>query len=149
MKLLESFGVSEGFPVAGSRPQKNNNRLDLIWCAEAKAFGATHGDRPGGPHSFDGYDGFAVFPDVETGDHAAVRWLSVPAHFHQGQLPGFFLDPDGTTLIVGYLGATYAQVIYRFAPPSQNNTELYISSNIARVPGLTRETKLTSDLLVL
>lgn len=149
MNLIQSFGMSEGFPVPGSRPQVNNNRLDLIWCAEAKAFGATHGDRPGGPHSFEGYDGFAVFPDVETGDLAAQKWLSVPAHFHQGPLPGFFMDPNGTVLVGGYLNATFAQVIYRFAPPSQNNTELYIAGTISRVPGLTRETKLTVDLLVL
>jgi hypothetical protein len=149
MVLIESMGISEGFPVPGTRPNKNNNRLDLMWCAEAKAFGAIRGDRPGGPLSFEGYDGFAVFPDVKTGDEAAQRWLSVPAHFHQGSLPGYFLDPNGTVLVGGYLGATFAQAIYRFAPPNQNNTELYISTNIERVAGLTRGTILTPELLQL
>jgi hypothetical protein len=149
MNLIESMGVSEGFPVAGSRPQRNNNRLDLMWGSEAKSFGALRGDRPGTPHSFLGYDGFAVFPDVKTGDEAAQKWLSIPAKFHQGPLPGFFTDPNGTTLVSGYLGATFAQVIYRFAPPNQNNTELYISSNCERVPSLTRETIITAEWLVL
>jgi hypothetical protein len=147
MTLLQSMSISEGFPILGTRPHINNNPLDLMWGAEAKSFGATHGDRPGGPHSFDGFDGFAVFPDAVTGWRAAIRWLSVPAHFHKGPLPGFFLDPNGTTLVGGYLGATFAQAINRFAPPNENNTEIYISSNIARVPGLTRGTIITRELL--
>ncbi len=147
MTLLQSMSISEGFPVAGSRPHVNNNPLDLMWGAEAKSFGAIRGDRPGGPHSYLGFDGFAVYEKPKDGWKAAVRWLSVPAHFHNGALPGFFLDPNGTVLVAGYLGSTFAQMLYRFAPPSENNTELYISTNIARVPGLTRETIITHELL--
>ena len=124
MNLLESFSVSEGFPVAGSRSQRNNNPGDLIWGDEAKAFGATHGDPV-----------FAVFPDAATGWKALQRWLSVPAKFdHDGNLEG------------GYQGATLSQVINRFAPPSENNTAAYISGVCERT-GLTPETIVTEDLL--
>jgi len=141
------MSVSEGFNIVNSRPHCNNNPLDLLWGMEAKSFGATHGDLLGGPHSYEGSAGFAVFPAPAIGWKAAQRWLSVPAKFHNGLLPNFFLDPDGTTLISGYLGATFAQLIYRFAPPSENNTEAYIEGTISRVPSLTRETILTHSLL--
>jgi hypothetical protein len=141
------MSVSEGFNIVGSRPYRDNNPLDLMWCAEAKRFGATHGDLLGGPHSFEGSDGFAVFPDAPTGWRAGKWWLSVPAIFHNGLVPGHYLDPNGKTLVAGYLGATFAQLIYRFAPPSQNNTEAYIAGCISRCPGLTRSTIITHDLL--
>jgi hypothetical protein len=146
MTLLQAMSISEGFNIPGARPYINNNPLDLMWGAEAKSFGATRGDRPGGPHSFEGHDGFAVFPTVAIGWKAAQRWLSVPSHLHHGPVPGLFMDPNGTTLLAGYLGATIAQMIYRFAPPSENNTESYISGVCQRA-SLQRETIVTSILL--
>lgn len=146
MTLLQSMSVSEGFNIINSRPHRDNNPLDLMWGSEAKSFGATHGDLLGGPHSFEGSDGFAVFPDAVTGWRAAQRWLSVPAKFHSGIIHGLYLDPNGYTLVSGYLGATLAQVIYRFAPPDQNNTEAYIVG-VCQRSGLTRETVLTHELL--
>lgn len=145
MTLLQSFSVSEGFPVPGSRPRVNNNPGDLIWGCEAESFGATHGDRPSAS-GYKEYSGFAVFPDAATGWKALQRWLSVPAHLHAGPVNGLFFDPNGTTLVGGYLGATLAQVIHRFAPPSENNTAAYISGMCERT-GLTPETVLTKALL--
>lgn len=98
---MEGFYTTEEVP---NRPQRNNNPLDLIYCPETISFGATGGD----PR-------FAVFTDLETGWVAAQRWLSIPARF----------DVAGR-LIGGYAGATFEQVINRFAPPSENNTEEYI-----------------------
>jgi hypothetical protein len=124
MTLLQAFSVSEGYPIAGSRSQRNYNPGDLIWCAESKAFGAMRGDPV-----------FAVFPDPHTGWKALKRWLSVPAKFdHEGNLVG------------GYCGATLSQVIHRFAPPSENNTAAYISGVCERT-GLTPETIVTEELL--
>lgn len=146
--MLETFpqaiSVSEGFPVLGSRPRLNNNPGDLIWGPEAERLGAIRGDKGGYPK----YSGFAVFPTPAIGWKALVGWLSVPATFHQGPLAGYFTDPNGTTLVGGYLGATIAQVIYRFAPPSDNNnTEKYITGVCERT-GLTRETVVTAELLL-
>jgi hypothetical protein len=114
----------EGFPVDGSRPQRNNNPGDLTFCGETVSFGATAGD----PR-------FAIFPDAETGWNALRRWLSVPAKF----------DSAGN-LIHGYLGATLKQAINRFAPPNENNSSEYVEVVCNRT-GLTPETILTPDLL--
>ncbi len=140
------MSVSEGFPVSGSRPQVNNNPLDLIWGDESERFGATHGDRPG--HIYKGYSGFAVFPTLPMGWRAAQRWLSIPAKF--GQIKPKDNRPLGPSgyLMAGYLGATFEQVIYRFAPPEDNNnTEAYIVGTMERVPGLTRQTIVTPEWL--
>ncbi len=106
LTILQAMGKMEGFGVLGSRPTKNNNPLDLTYCSESVSFGAT------------GTDGrFAVFPDEETGWNAGRRWLSIPAKF----------DVHGN-LIAGYLGATLEQVINRFAPPNENNSNEYVSN---------------------
>jgi hypothetical protein len=142
---MEGYGALQpnGAP---DRPTANNNPLDLIWGAEAKAFGAIRGDRTA-PGGLDGYSGMAVFPDASTGWKAAQRWLSVPAKFAQGVVPGFpFTDPNGTTLVGGYLGATLAQAIYRFAPPNENNTEHYIAY-VSGQTGIARTDTVTPEML--
>jgi hypothetical protein len=134
MTFLQAISVSEGFPIQGSRSQRNNNPGDLIWCLEAQAFGATHGDVVNA-NGFDGYSGFAVFPDARTGWKALQRWLSVTARFdHEGNLVG------------GYLGGQLQQVITRFAPPIENNTKAYIEGVCERT-GLNPTTPITADLL--
>ena len=137
MLLLEAQGHIEGAFTLGSRAQRNHNPTNMIAGEEANRFGAT------------GSDGeFAIFPDWPTGWKAAQKWWSVPAKLQRGPVKGFpFTDPNGTTLGGGYLGATLAQCIYRFAPPSSNNTEAYIAFLIANVPGLLRTTVITADLL--
>lgn len=152
MTWLQAQSVGEGYydenlnVIEGKRPAKNNNPLDLRWGPEAEAFGATHGDQVA-PESYKGYSGFAVFPDRRTGFRAAQRWESVPAKFVTGPVEGLYLDPNGTTLVGGYLGATLAQVCYRFTPPSDgNNTEAYLTGNCQR-SGYQREMVLTEALL--
>lgn len=128
--LLDAMAIREGFYVPHSRPQRNNNPLDLKYGPEAIRFGATHGD----PR-------FAVFPDLATGWVAAARWLKVPAKFKAvGD------DPHGE-LVGGYLGATLSQVIHRFAPPNENNTSAYLDF-VCIATGLTPFTLLTPDLLI-
>lgn len=121
--FLEAIAREEGFEVENSRPQRNNNPGDLIFCPESEKFGATHGD----PR-------FAVFPDVATGWDALRRWLSVPAHIEGGQL------------VAGYLGATVAQIVHRFAPPVENNTDAYVV-NVCTWADLTPETIITAENL--
>jgi hypothetical protein len=145
MTWLEAQSVGEGFNIAGSRPQINNNPLDLIWGTEAEAFGATHGDRMN-IESYKGYSGFAVFPNVPTGFRAAQRWLSVPAKFTSTPIPNRPEGPQGW-LASGYLGATLEQVCYRFAPPEDgNDTEAYITGNCQR-SGYQRTDVLTEAML--
>jgi hypothetical protein len=152
MLLLEGMSHMEGYGVpeasgAPDRPTANNNPLDLIWGAEAKAFGAIRGDRTA-PGGLDGYSGMAVFPDVATGWKAAQRWLSVPAKFEPGPVTGFpFCDPTtNETLVGGYLGATLAQLVYRFAPPNENNTEHYLDY-LEEETGILRTTTVTAEML--
>lgn len=124
MLLLEAIAHEEGFFKLNSRPARNNNPGDLMYGNEAIRFGATHSDGR-----------FAVFPDVLTGYNALRRWLSIPAVFKNGKLEG------------GYLGATIEQVIYRFAPPFENRSDLYLSY-VLHVTGLEAHTILTSEMLV-
>jgi hypothetical protein len=153
MTWLQAQSVGEGYyngaleVIEGGRPARNNNPLDLRWGAEAEGFGATHGDEVN-EEGYKGYAGFAVFPDPKTGFRAAQRWLSVPARFFRGPVAGYpFTDPNGTTLVGGYLGATLAQVCYRFTPPGDNNnTEAYLNGNCER-SGYNRTDILTEAML--
>jgi hypothetical protein len=148
MTWLEAQSVSEGFNVAGSRPARNNNPINMRWGPEAERFGATHGDVvSNAPGSYKGYSGFAVYPDRVTGWKAAQRWESIPAVLKPGPIAGFWMDPNGTCLVGGYLGATLAQVCYRFAPPEDgNNTEAYITGTCGR-SGTQRTDILTEAML--
>jgi hypothetical protein len=124
MLVLEAFAHQEGYFKPGSRPQRNNNPLDLEYGNEAIRFGST------------GSDGrFAIFPNVLTGWNAARRWLSIPAHIVDGILEG------------GYVGATFEQVINRFAPPNENNTNAYIDY-VCTNTGHLRTDILTLEMLV-
>lgn len=136
MEVLEAMACQEGFYVEGDRPQRNNNPLDLTWSTEARKFGATKGDRvsPGG---LDGYAGMAVFSDALTGWRAAQAWLGVPARFDSNK-----------ELMAGYRGATLKQVIYRFAPPSENNTEAYLAF-VCKATGLAETDVLTTEMLAI
>lgn len=135
MLFLQGIAHMEGFYILNDRPQRNNNPGDLEWNTESNRFGATHGD----PR-------FAIFSDVHTGWVALQRWLSVPAKIHQGAVRGYFLDPNGTTLVGGYLGATIAQVIHRFAPAGENDPALYVAT-VCKNCGLKPTDILTAELL--
>lgn len=129
MTFLQAVAKREGFGNPGNRPTRNNNPGDLDFCKETKAFGADHGDPT-----------FAVFLNAQDGWQALRRWLSVPAHFEPS--PG-----GGHKLVAGYLGATLAEVITRFAPPSENNTAAYIE-DVCSMTGLTPTTIITPEHLV-
>ena len=125
--LLEAMARQEGFYSDGltpDRPQANNNPLDLIYCNESASYGATGSDNR-----------FARFPDVATGWDAARRWLSVPAKFSAGG-----------DLVGGYCGATLQQVIFRFAPPNENQTSQYLA-NVCAWTGFTPQTVIDQAIL--
>jgi RHS repeat-associated protein len=66
---------------------------------------------------------FSVFPDASTGFEATARLLRTSKN---------------------YKGKTLSEVIYKYAPPSENNTEKYIS-DLSASAGISRET-IVSDL---
>ena len=128
MVLIEAMAHQEGYFGSDPevRPRRNNNPLDLIYGTESRSFGAKGGDPE-----------FAIFPDAITGWRAGARWLSVPARFdREGNLAG------------GYLGAKLRQVIFRFAPPSQNNSQAYLDY-VCENTGYTEDTVLTAAMLQL
>lgn len=135
MTLLQAIAKMEGFYVTGARPQRNNNPGDLAGGSESESFGATHSDGR-----------YAVFPDARTGWNALRRWLSVPARFSPTQAVP--MQPHGPSgyLVSGYMGATLEQVIFRFSPPNENNTQLYINT-VCNDTELPPETILTPELL--
>ena len=128
LTLAEAFARQEGFYAPGSRSARNCNPGDIRWGSFARQHGATHGDRP------DAQTAMAVFPSDEVGFAAYRALLSVKAYFVNGKLTA------------GYLGATLEQVISRFAPPSQNNTEIYIT-NVCDWTGFARTDVLTLEML--
>jgi hypothetical protein len=125
--LVPAMARCEGWYARGAepnRPQRNNNPLDLTYCSESAAFGATGGD----PR-------FAVFPDAATGWRAARRWLLVPARF----------DAAGN-LVGGYCGATLRQIINRFAPPSENDSSQYLE-DVATMTSIKPDQIVTADMI--
>jgi hypothetical protein len=134
--FLQAGATMEGFYKAGARPQRNNSPGDLDYCDEAIRFGAT------------GSDGrYAIFPDARTGWKAYQDWYSVPAHFtatNPGD--GRPLGPSGY-LVGGYLGATIAQAIWRFAPPSDNNNSSGYIDFVCTETGLLKTAELTANIL--
>jgi hypothetical protein len=48
----------------------------------------------------------------------------------------------------GYLGATLAQVIYRFAPPNENDTAAYLSY-VEAATGINRTEPITLEMLAI
>ena len=121
--LLEAIAQMEGFYKHGSRPQRNNSPGDLVYGSEAIRFGATSGD----PH-------YAVFPTPAVGWMALRSWLMIPAKFEDGKLVG------------GYRGATLGECIFRFAPPTENNSMSYLLE-VCELTELKPDTIVTEDLL--
>jgi hypothetical protein len=75
-------------------------------------------------HGATGTDGrFAIFPDAQTGFNAMSALLEA-----------------------SYLGMTVSRAIYRYAPPTENDTDRYIR-NVCAWTGLTPESVLTARIL--
>ncbi|HEY0264212.1 MAG TPA: hypothetical protein VGC07_06795 [Granulicella sp.] len=104
--FLEAVAREEGFYIAKTRPQRNNNPGDIEWGKFTQAHGATAGD----PR-------FAIFSTPEAG------FACMKALFQSS----------------GYKGLTIAQALNRWAPPVENQTNLYIV-NVCKWTGLTPDT---------
>lgn len=99
----------------GANPQNQPTRRNNPGDIEDGPFAQAHGALPS--------DGtrFAHFPDAATG-FAALRAL----------------------LMAHYLGLTVAAALNKWAPPVENQTNMYIG-NVSKWTGLTPETVLTAE----
>lgn len=134
MTFTEAIAAQEGFGPPNNRSTRNNNPGDIEWGKFAQAHGATHIEII--PHGFKSTPRFAFFPDLDKGWAAAKDLLNTPALF----------DKKSGALLHGYLGASVRQIITRWAPPSENDTEAYIR-NVCKHTGLKDTTVLTVDML--
>lgn len=101
MTICEAFAKVEGFGASPlNRPTRNNNPGDLEYGPFAIAHGSTGIElaKPGM------HPRFAVFPSAQVG-FAAMRAL----------------------FLTHYKGLTVEQAINKYAPPVENQTNVYIS----------------------
>lgn len=112
MTLAEAIAREEGFGVPNSRSTRNNNPGDLEYGAFAKQYGADRLETP----LFHKPARFAHFPSAVEG-FAAMRAL----------------------LKLHYSGLTIKQMLNKYAPPVENDTNLYIY-NVCKWTGLTEDT---------
>lgn len=101
MTLLEAMAKMEGFGAdPKNRPTRNNNPGNIKWGPFARANGATRLEitQPGVKALY------AVFPNVETGWAAMKMRLSTSP----------------------YKGLTIREAIYKWAPPSENDSAGYV-----------------------
>lgn len=133
LSFAEALARQEGYGKPGGRATRNNNPGNINWGPFAQQYGATRIEimPPGSKLKAR----FAYFPDSASGMAAARALLNKKARF----------DVSGN-LIGGYLGATVRQVISRWAPPIENDTEAYIR-NVCAWTQLTPETVLTVEML--
>lgn len=117
--FCEALAREEGFLVADSRSRRNHNPGNICWGKFAMLHGATSIEQvPNGE-----IPRFAYFPNDQVGFNAMSSLLEA-----------------------SYLGLTISATIYRWAPPTENDTEQYIK-NVCSWTGLTPNTILTSNLL--
>lgn len=96
----------------GTLAWRNNNPGNIKMSEWAKANGAI-GVGP---------DGFAIFPDPETGSKAIDKLLK------EGK---------------NYRNATIKEAMYRYAPPSENNSQAYLNE-VLKNTGVTADTPMSS-----
>jgi hypothetical protein len=119
MKIIEAVGRMEGFGVAHSRAQRNNNPGNInfeLWMV--RLYPGTILEIPANE---DEKPRFAFFPS------AAIGWRAL-----------------GDLLVRNYAGMTVADAFNKYAPPVENQTNEYIA-NICKWCGLTPETILNAD----
>lgn len=110
MNLLKAMAWHEGFgaPDQGNRPNRNNNPGNITHGDFTKRYGAKLEIIPEGYRSV---PRFAAFPDAATGWRAMEDLLRGPS----------------------YRGLTVRQMLTRWAPPSENDTEEYIRYIVDKV----------------
>lgn len=108
MTFMEAIATQEGWNVLTSRPRRNNNPGDIEWGKFAQAHRADSVETPIGSEPAR----FAHFPDATTGFQAMKALLQTPA----------------------YAGLSVASAIYKWAPPSENNSAQYVA-NVCRWAG--------------
>jgi hypothetical protein len=144
-----SIGTKEGWLSTsnggkGSRSYRNNNPGNLVFSNNLRKIdpGVTLENNPYGKNVF------AHFTTAELGVRALVedkikRWGN-------GNMP---VTPGNTTLIEQKKGGpqykngtlpTIAQFVYTYAPPNENNTELYISNLLADLKKIKPDTNRTT-----
>lgn len=133
LSFTAAMARQEGYGKPGGRATRNNNPGNIDWSPIAQKYGATRIETmPAGSKLT---PRFAYFPDPDSGMAAARALLNRQARF----------DASGK-LIGGYLGATVRQVITRWAPPIENDTEAYIR-NVCAWTQLTPDAVLTAETL--
>lgn len=115
MNLVEAIGKMEGY---GADPNNRPTRLNNPGDIEQGKFALAHGAL-----AVSRDPRFATFPDAATGFAALRALLLAPA----------------------YRDLTIAQAIAKYAPNTENNTALYISS-VCRWAGLSPDTKVADAL---
>jgi len=113
--FLEAVARQEGFYNPGTRPQRNNNPGDIEYGKFTQAHGSIGAEQP--------KDRFAVFPNAQVGFNA------MRALFQTN----------------GYVNLTVEQALNRWAPPVENNTNIYVTNVCAWVG--CKPTDLVKDLL--
>jgi hypothetical protein len=117
--IVQAIADFEGFYVAHSRAQRNNNPGNINFGKMAKAYGAVLETVPTG--TVNEVPRFAHFPTVDNG-WTCLRDL----------------------LVNNYHGMTVLDAFNKYAPPSENNTVTY-ASYICKETGLKLTDVLTAD----
>lgn len=102
MTLLKAIATEEGFYLAGSCAQRNNNPGNLDYGPFAVAHGATRMEEI--PPGIEEAPRFAYFPDEATGFSALQSLLEGPE----------------------YDGLSVEAALRKYAPASENDTQLYV-----------------------
>lgn len=103
LTLCQAVAQYEGFGPPAHRATRNNNPGDIEWGAFARMYGATRIEEIPQQFAAKEQPRFAYFPSVDMGFEAMKHLLARD-----------------------YVGMTVSQMLNKYAPPSENNTQLYI-----------------------
>jgi len=117
---MQAMAAVEGFSIKGSRAQRNNNPGNLDFVSWMAAYGAKLETIP---HGFNEAPRFAAFPSPEQG------WDAMRA----------LLSDD-------YCGLSVTEALNKWAPPVENQTNVYIAT-VCKLTGLAPDATLTTELL--
>lgn len=111
--IVCALGTQEGAEVAGSIPDARNNPCDLRYAGQA------HASAPGWDKATSKVPPIATFTGDQDG--SALQY---------GVLAGY-----RDVLAKAATGMTLRQLVFTFAPPNENNTNLYLE-NVLKWTGL-------------